>query len=61
LDSGRAVSNLGLDIDYILRVYVVLVSRAVESAHKSSDSDSSIFKTSDSNSDSSIFKTPTPS
>jgi hypothetical protein len=33
-------------------------SRAVESVHKISDSDSSIFKTSDS--DSSIFKIPTP-
>jgi hypothetical protein len=36
-------------------------SRAVESAHKSSDSDSSTFKASNSDSDSSIFKTPTPS
>jgi hypothetical protein len=35
--------------------------RAVKSVHKSSESDSSIFKTSDSNfdSDSSTFKTPT--
>jgi hypothetical protein len=33
---------------------------AVESVDKSSDSDSSIFKTSDSESDSSIFRIPTP-
>jgi hypothetical protein len=42
-----------------LNYYNTVICRAVESVHKSCESDSWTFKTSDPDSDSSIFKTPT--